>query len=108
MKSATSPCSAEREWGSIGSPMRQSAFPEGSAMNAFDFESSSEPTRLSVSIPMSSELQIGVVLDDRFKIVDVINRGGMAWIYEALDAETGGTVAIKIPFMQFESDPGFF
>jgi serine/threonine-protein kinase len=57
---------------------------------------------------MSNELQVGQLLDDRFKILDVINRGGMAWIYEALDVETGRSVALKIPFMQYESDPGFF
>ena len=57
---------------------------------------------------MSNELQVGQVLDDRFKILDVINRGGMAWIYEALDRQTGRSVALKVPLMQFECDPGFF
>jgi serine/threonine-protein kinase len=51
---------------------------------------------------------VGQLLDDRFKIVEVINRGGMAWIYGALDRRTGRLVAVKVPLMQFESDPGFF
>ena len=57
---------------------------------------------------MSNELQVGQVLDERFKILDFINRGGMAWIYEALDRQTGRPVALKVPLMRFESDPGFF
>lgn len=54
------------------------------------------------------QLEAGDVLDDRFKILDVINRGGMAWIYKALDLQTGKNVALKVPFLQFESDPGFY
>lgn len=54
------------------------------------------------------EIQIGQVLDERFQITDVINRSGMATIFKAIDLNTGQTVAVKIPLMQFESDPGFF
>ncbi len=57
---------------------------------------------------MSNELQVGDVLDDRFKILEVVNRGGMAWIYKALDWQNGGTVVLKVPLMQFESDPGYY
>jgi len=59
---------------------------------------------------MAHELGVGDVLDDRFEIVDVISRSGMASIFKALD-RTGGErpyVALKVPFMQFESDPAFF
>lgn len=56
----------------------------------------------------SEQLETGDVLDGRFKILDIINRGGMAWIYKALDLQTGKTVAVKVPFLQFESDPGFY
>jgi serine/threonine-protein kinase len=56
----------------------------------------------------SYEIEIGQVLDERFQITEVINRSGMATIFKALDLNTGQTVAIKIPLMQFESDPGFF
>src|SRR5262249_18307575 len=44
----------------------------------------------------------------RFHITDVISRSGMASIFKATDLQTGKTVALKVPFMQFESDPGFF
>jgi len=57
---------------------------------------------------MSEELRPGSVLDDRFKITDLINRGGMGVVYEAIDQSTGEVVAIKIPLMRFESDPAFF
>jgi serine/threonine protein phosphatase PrpC len=54
------------------------------------------------------ELQAGQVLDERFQITDAINRSGMATIFKAIDLNTGQTVAVKVPLMQFESDPGFF
>ena len=57
---------------------------------------------------MSHEVQIGEVLDGRFRIVDVIARSGMASIYKGTDLQTGKRVAVKVPGMQFESDPGFF
>jgi len=57
---------------------------------------------------VSDELRLGMVLDDRFKITDLINKGGMGSIYEAIDQSTGEVVAIKIPLMRFESDPAFY
>ncbi len=57
---------------------------------------------------MGSELEVGQVLDDRFRITDVISRSGMASIFKAIDQNTGDAVALKVPFMQFESDPGFY
>jgi serine/threonine protein phosphatase PrpC len=59
-------------------------------------------------LAMSTEVQVGQVLDNRFHITDVINRSGMASIFKAVDLATGRAVAVKVPFMQFESDPGFF
>jgi serine/threonine protein phosphatase PrpC len=59
-------------------------------------------------VSKSYELQPGQVLDERFQITDVINRSGMATIFKAIDLNTGQTVAVKVPLMQFESDPGFF
>ena len=56
----------------------------------------------------AGELEVGQVLDGRYQILQVVNRGGMAWIYEALDRETGGSVALKVPIFRYESDPGFF
>jgi serine/threonine-protein kinase len=54
------------------------------------------------------EIQIGQILDERFQIADVINRSGMATIFKAIDRNTAHMVAVKIPLMQYESDPGFF
>ena len=54
------------------------------------------------------EIEIGQILDDRFRVTEIINRSGMATIFKAVDLNTGQTVALKVPLMQFESDPGFF
>lgn len=59
-------------------------------------------------LSMSHEVQVGQVLDDRFHITDVISRSGMASIFKATDLKTGQVVAVKVPFMQFESDPAFY
>jgi serine/threonine protein kinase len=77
-------------------------------MHAYGSENGRASTRLPASVPPPDQLQVGQVLDDRFKILDVINRGGMAWIYEALDREAGLSVVLKVPLMQYESDPGYF
>jgi serine/threonine protein phosphatase PrpC len=58
--------------------------------------------------PMSNEIEVGQVLDGRFQISGVICRSGMASIFKAKDMETGKVVAVKVPLMQFESDPAFF
>lgn len=54
------------------------------------------------------ELRSGQVLDNRFLILETISRSGMATIFKATDQKTNETVAVKIPLMQFESDPGFY
>jgi serine/threonine-protein kinase len=56
----------------------------------------------------SHELEVGQVLDERFHISEVISRSGMASIFKAKDLKTGQMVAVKVPFLQFESDPGFY
>ena len=38
----------------------------------------------------------------------VISRSGMATIFKAKDLNSGEVVAVKVPFMQFESDPAFY
>jgi len=57
---------------------------------------------------MHGEPEIGQTLDDRFELQSVISRSGMASIFKGIDRTTGETVAVKVPFMQFESDPAFF
>jgi len=57
---------------------------------------------------MSYDVDIGQTLDNRFKILSIISRSGMASIYEAIDTDTGEIVAVKVPLMQCESDPTLF
>jgi len=45
---------------------------------------------------------------DQFQLSQLIARSGMASIFKAIDTETGQTVALKIPHMQFESDVVFY
>ena len=54
------------------------------------------------------ELKPGQVLDNRFQILETISRSGMATIFKATDLNTKLTVAIKVPLLQYESDPGFY
>ncbi len=54
------------------------------------------------------ELKPGQVLDNRFQILETISRSGMATIFKATDLKTKETVAVKVPHMQYESDPGFY
>ena len=54
------------------------------------------------------ELHPGQTLDDRFLITETISRSGMATIFKATDLTNKETVAVKVPFMEFESDPGFY
>ena len=57
---------------------------------------------------MGQDLQIDQLLDGRYQIIDQISKSGMASIYRAIDTKTGKAVALKVPYMQFESDPGFY
>jgi serine/threonine-protein kinase len=66
------------------------------------------PIYYEAEIPMSHELEVGDVLDERFEITDVISRSGMATIFKAKDRTTDSAVAVKVPLMQYESDPAFY
>ncbi len=54
------------------------------------------------------ELRPGQTLDNRFLILETISRSGMATIFKATDLKTNETVAVKVPLLEFESDPGFY
>jgi serine/threonine protein kinase len=55
------------------------------------------------------ELRPGDILDERFLITEVISRSGMAMIFKAQDmCHDHANVAIKVPHLACESDPGFF
>ena len=58
--------------------------------------------------PTGYDLQPGQILDDRFFITEIISRSGMATIFKATDLLTKQDVALKVPFMQYESDPRFY
>jgi len=53
------------------------------------------------------EVSVGENLD-QFKLTEVIARSGMASIFKAIDELSGQVVAIKVPYLQFESDVIFY
>lgn len=53
--------------------------------------------------------QPGHVLDGRFLITEVLSRSGMGTIFKAEDKQKGNRlVALKVPHLEYESDPNFF
>jgi serine/threonine-protein kinase len=107
MNNATSICGAEERAAETGVLARQPRFESGAIMRPFGFESSRASSDVSATGGMPNELQVGQVLDGRFEVLDVVNRGGMASVYQARDRQTGEIVALKVPLMQYESDPDF-
>ena len=62
-----------------------------------------------VEVDRTGELHPGDILDERFLITEVISRSGMAMIFKAQDLfNHNANVALKVPYLEFESDPGFF
>ena len=57
---------------------------------------------------LNIESEVGKVLDERFELAELLSEGGMAKVYRATDRTSGQTVAVKIPFMRFESDPASY
>ena len=53
------------------------------------------------------EVNVGDKLD-QYELTELIARSGMASIFKAVDQISGQTVAIKIPYAQFESDVVFY
>ena len=53
------------------------------------------------------EVSVGEKLD-QYQLTEVIARSGMASIFKAIDTRNGNTVAIKVPYVQFESDVVFY
>jgi len=60
------------------------------------------------AVPASADVQAGQVLDERFEILDVINRSAMSSVFKATDLTTGRHVALKVPLPNLEGDPGAF
>ncbi len=53
------------------------------------------------------EVSVGENLD-QYQLTELIARSGMASIFKGADRLSGRTVAIKVPYMQFESDVVFY
>ncbi|HKV55520.1 MAG TPA: serine/threonine-protein kinase [Candidatus Binataceae bacterium] len=53
------------------------------------------------------EVNVGEKLD-QYELTELIARSGMASIFKARDLIDGATVAIKVPYLQFESDVVFY
>jgi len=45
---------------------------------------------------------------DQYDLVELVARSGMASVFKAVDRQSGATVAVKVPHLQYESDVGFF
>jgi len=60
---------------------------------------SSEP------VPPSLASLTGQVLDERYQINQKLGEGGMSYVYEALDLDTGRAVAVKILIPRLSRDP---
>jgi tetratricopeptide (TPR) repeat protein len=50
---------------------------------------------------------IGTVLNNRYKLIAELGKGGMAWVYLAEDLRDGQQVAVKILYPQLGQDVGF-
>ncbi len=53
------------------------------------------------------EVNVGEKLD-QYELTELLARSGMASIFKARDLTTGEIVAIKVPYLQFESDVVFY
>ena len=53
------------------------------------------------------EVSVGERLD-QYQITELIARSGMASILKAIDTDDGQTLALKVPYPQFESDVVFY
>ena len=53
------------------------------------------------------EVAVGDKLD-QYEVRELLARSGMASIFKAFDTASGEMVALKVPYLQFESDVVFF
>jgi serine/threonine protein kinase len=58
--------------------------------------------------PVTNEIEVGHILDERFEITGLIHRSGMSSVFKATDLKTGRAVAVKVPLPSLESDPASF
>lgn len=77
----------------------QSRGSEGSPPQATQNVPPGRPRRLS-----REEARVGAVLSGRFRLIELIGKGGMAVVYKAEDLLLGATVAIKMLLSHVEED----
>jgi serine/threonine protein phosphatase PrpC len=73
-----------------------------------DGAQSGNPASSTARGPSGHDLGVGSVVDGRFEITDVIAKSGMASLFKANDRKTGQAVALKVPYLQIESDAAGF
>ncbi len=60
-----------------------------------------------VTTNQTSDPYIGRLLDGRYRVDDLVARGGMATVYRATDTRLGRTVAVKVLLASFANNPDF-
>jgi serine/threonine-protein kinase len=60
------------------------------------------------AVAATVEVEVGQVLDDRFEVIESIHRSAMSTVFKAVDRKTGEAVALKVPLLNLEADPGFY
>jgi eukaryotic-like serine/threonine-protein kinase len=53
-----------------------------------------------------SDIVVGGKLD-RYRLDELLGRNGVASVFKAVDTDSGATVAVKVPHLQFEADAEF-
>jgi eukaryotic-like serine/threonine-protein kinase len=78
------------------------------APTVIDYVPGKEPAKprvVSVMYPTSTTLQPGMLLAERYEIVQILGQGGMGAVYKATDRELQRTVAIKVIRPDLARDP---
>jgi len=45
---------------------------------------------------------------DRYRLTELLSRGGMASVFKAIDLDSGQELVLKVPYIQYESDIVFY
>ena len=70
-------------------------------------QASSVPTPAGGRKSVSQEIQLPVIVGNRYKLLDVRGGGGMAKVYRAIDQTLEREVAVKLINAQLRTDPEF-